>query len=206
VPTAAPPPRWIRQGRLIAIDVATMRVTSTVAVRAATARAVAFDPVTAAIVTVGDDGYLRTWTLPELAPRSSVAISSGPLFGLDVVRGRAVTAGSDGIVTLIDLARGAIVRRYRGHSGAVRTVRFRSDGAWFVTGGRHARACLWRIDQGECHTWLDGHTDDVLGASFVDDDTIVTTSQDGTVRSWRPTYDQAVDAVVAELAQRGSRR
>jgi serine/threonine protein kinase/WD40 repeat protein len=193
-------------GRLIAIDVATMRVTSAVAAAAVTARAVAFDPVTAAVVTIGDDGYLRTWTLPELAPRSAVPISSAPLFGLDVLGGRAVTAGSDGVVTLIDLARGAIVRRYRGHSAAVRTVRFRSDGAWFVTGGRDARACLWRVDQGECHTWLDGHSDDVLGASFVDDDTIVTASQDGTVRSWRPTYDQALDAVVAELARRGSRR
>lgn len=135
----------------------------------------------------------------------AIRVSHVAVFDLDVLEGRAAVASQDGSVTVIDLAGGRILRHYRGHAGAARTVQFRGDGRWLVSGGSDHRACLWRIDDDACHTWLDGHTGDVLSAWFADDGTIVTTSDDGTVRWWRPTYDQPVDALVAELRRRTRR-
>lgn len=88
---------------------------------------------------------------------------------------------------------------------ASRSIRFRADGPWFVTGEQSGRACLWRIDDDTCHTWLDGHTKGVVKAVFADDGTIFTSSHDGTVRFWRPTYDEPIEALRAELARYGSR-
>lgn len=195
-------------GTLVVLDLATRRATFEVAAHLGPARRVAFDPETATIVTAGDDGYLRSWSPPERAPRHSVPIdlNLNPVYGLDVHSGRAVTASYSGSVTLIDLASGQIARRYPGHDSAVRIVRFRADGRWFVTGDHDGRVCLWRIDAAECHTWLDGHRSSVLDAKFADDGTIVTASNDGVVRYWRPTYDQPASALLAELAHYGARR
>jgi WD40 repeat protein len=194
------------QGKLVVIDVAAERVIAQPqADTKAWSRNVVFDAATSTIVTAGDDGRLQTWSLAGVRLRE-LRISSGKLFGLDVRAGRAVTASSDGGVALIDLATEQ-VRRFRGHDTAALTARFSPDGRWFVTGEESGRACLWSVDDDECHTWLDGHTKGVVTVTFASDDgTIFTGSKDGTVRSWRPTYDQPVEALLAELARYGSPR
>ena len=194
-------------GRLIVFDAVTRNPSFEVVAHRGWGRHLAFDPATATIATIGDDGYLRSWSLPERAPRHTVLVNPhhSPVYGLDVQLGRAVTASSDGSVALVDLASGQVVRRYRGHNSAVRIVRFRADGRWFATGDNDGRVCLWQIDDGECHTWLDGHRAAVLDVEFADDGTIFTTSNDGVVRYWRPTYDQPVDALLAELRRRTQR-
>jgi WD40 repeat protein len=171
------------------------------------ARHLAFDPVTATIATVGDDGYLRSWSPPERAPRHEVLVNPNrsPIYGLDVQRGHAVTGSYDGGVALVDLASGQIVRRYHGHDSAVRIVRLGPDGRWFATGDNDGRVCLWQIDETACHTWLDGHRTAVLDVEFADDGTIFTASNDGVVRYWRPTYDQPVGALLAGLPRRARR-
>jgi WD40 repeat protein len=192
-------------GRFVLIDVAAERVTAELPVPLGVwGHRVAIDPATAAVVTAGADGYLRAWSVVDGAPRWSVRIGSAGLLGMDALAGRAVTGSRDGSVALIDLATGQIVRRFRGHQAVVLTARFRGDGTWFVTGDENGRACLWRIDEDECHTWLDGHTRGVVTATFAEDGTIFTGSKDGTVRFWRPTYDAPVEALRAELARYGS--
>ena len=192
-------------GKLVVLDVATGRIVLQIRAHRASARRVAFDPATRTIVTAGDDGYLYTWVPPETAPRRSVQLAAA-VYDLDVRAGYAVTGAADGSVTLVDLAAGRIERHYRGHDSAVRTVQLRDDGRWFVTGDHTGRACLWRIDADDCHTWLDGHRAGVLAATFADDGTVFTASEDGTVRYWRPTYDLTHDALLTELARRGARR
>jgi WD40 repeat protein len=188
-------------GRLIVFDAVTRRPSLDVAAHLGWARHVAFDPATATVATIGDDGYLRSWIPPDRAPRHEILLSPShsAIYGLDVQPGRAVTASYDGSVALVDLASGEIVRRYRGHTSAVRIIRFRADGRWFATGDHAGRVCLWRIDDDECHTWLDGHRAAVLDVEFADDGTIFTASNDGVVRSWRPTYDQPIDALLRGL-------
>jgi hypothetical protein len=88
-------------------------------------RRVAFDDTTGAVLTVGSDGYLRTWSTAG-ALRSERRITTREIYGLDVRGGRAVTASADGGVLLIDLATGQLVRRFRGHEAAVLTVRLRA--------------------------------------------------------------------------------
>ncbi|HEY0482355.1 MAG TPA: WD40 repeat domain-containing serine/threonine-protein kinase [Kofleriaceae bacterium] len=194
-------------GRLLVIEIASQRLIAAIdAHPMSAARRVAFDPATSAIVTTGDDGCLRIWSFPDVASRPPVRITTGPVYALDVHDGHAITGSYDGSVTLVDLATGQIERRYAGHDSAVRTVQFRADGRWFVTGDNAGRACLWRIDADDCHTWLDGHRAGVLGATFADDGTIFTASDDATVRYWQPTYDLPNDAMLAELARHGARR
>jgi WD40 repeat protein/predicted Ser/Thr protein kinase len=188
-------------GQLIVFDAVTRRPSFTVTAHRGWARHVAFDPVTATVVTIGDDGYLRSWAPPDRAARREVLVSPShsAVYGLDVQLGRAVTASYDGSVARVDLASGEIVRRYRGHTSAVRTIRLRADGRWFATGDHAGRVCLWQIDDDECHTWLDGHRAAVLDVEFADDGTIFTASNNGVVRYWRPTYDQPIDALLRGL-------
>jgi WD40 repeat protein/predicted Ser/Thr protein kinase len=192
-------------GELVLIDVAAERIIAEAKLHA-TGYRVAFDPATATVVTAGGDGYLRTWSADDGTPRRERYISASAIYSLDVHGGRAVTASRDGSVALIDLATGQLLRKYRGHPSSALTARFRAGGQWFVTGDESGRACLWRVDDVECHTWLDGHTKGVVTATFADDGTIFTGSKDGTVRFWHPTYDAPVEALLAELAQYGSRR
>lgn len=193
-------------GKLVVLDIVSRQITLEAKAHVGWVRRVAFDPATSTIVTVGDDGYFRTWSPPETTPRRSLRVDPGPVYDLDVHLGHAILGSYGGSVTLVDVATGQIARRYRGHDSPVCTARFRPDGQWFVTGDYAGRACLWRIDDDECHTWLDGHGASVRAATFADDGTVFTASDDGTVRYWRPTYDLPVDAMIAELALRGSRR
>jgi WD40 repeat protein len=193
-------------GTLVLIDVAAQRVTAAIAAHPLTwCRKVVFDPTTASIVTIGDDGYLRTWSASDGAPRRQLRVSAGALYGLDVQAGRAAIAAADGSVVLVDVATGQIVQRFRGHDTAALTVQLRADGRWLVSGDEAGRACLWRVDASECHTWLDGHTQGVIAARFADDGTIFTSSKEGLVRFWRPTYDAPLEALRTELAGHGSR-
>ena len=122
-------------GWLVLIDVAAERVVAEVkAHRLGASFRVAFDPATATVVTVGSDGYLRTWSADDGTPRREHHISASEIYGLDVHAGRAVTAAKDGGVALIDLTTGLLVRQYHGHTSPVLTARFRGDGQWFVTG------------------------------------------------------------------------
>lgn len=194
-------------GTLVLIDVAAQRVTATIAAHPLTwCRKVVFDTATAGIVTIGDDGYLRTWSASDGAPRRQLRVSTGALYGLDVQAGRAAIAAADGTVVLVDVATGQLVQRLRGHDTAALTVQLRADGQWLVSGDEAGRACLWRDGASECHTWLDGHTQGVIAARFADDGTIFTSGKDGLVRFWRPTYDASPDALRAELARHGSQK
>jgi pre-mRNA-processing factor 19 len=166
---------------------------------------VAYDPKNRMFVAVSSDGYLLRWSAVDAAPQREIRIGAGAGYDLSIHDGLAVTAAGNTVV-LIDLASGSIVRRYRGHGAAVTTAQFHPDGRWFVTGDDSGKVLLWDVAGSEHHAELAGHTEGVLDAVFVDSATLYTASHDGTVRYWRPPFDESIDTLRAELAQYGSRQ
>jgi serine/threonine protein kinase/WD40 repeat protein len=192
-------------GELILIDVPTMRILAT----GTTGRLhdlvrLLFDATTGTFVTSGEDGYLTVWSSTDASRLRDIRVGEGASYGLDVQAGRAIVASGTALA-LIDLATGRILRQYSGHRGKMRVARFSPDGGWFVTGDEEGGVCLWQIENSECHTWLEGHRKTVNAVEFTDDGTVFTTSHDGTVRFWRPTYDRPVTELHAELARHSLR-
>lgn len=193
-------------GQLIVVDVATSKVNPVMpAPRPAAINRVAFDHATGLIASVHDDGYLRTWSAPDGARRAEIPIGAGAAYDLGVENGLAVSAAGN-TVALVDLAEGRVVRKYRGHHAAVTTVQFRPGGRWFVTGDASGKVLLWHVDRTDSHAELAGHSEGVLDAVFAEDGTIYTSSHDGTVRYWRPPYDDTPEALERELQAYGARR
>ena len=193
-------------GQLVVVHAADQRVSILPpSPRGAGIRRVAVDPATGRIVSVHDDGYLRVWSLPDGVRRGEIRVGAGIAYDVSVENGRAVTAAGSTVV-LVDVAEGTVVRRYRGHHAAVTTAQLRAGGRWFVTGDASGKVLLWQVDHDRPHAELAGHSDGVLDAVFAEDGTIYTCSHDGTVRFWRPPYDEPVEELQRELTSKGARR
>jgi WD40 repeat protein len=135
------------------------------------------------------DGAARLWSLDDRklireipyggTYVNSVAISpDGTLLA---------TGGSDrdGFVKLWDVGTGALRKALKGHSDAVTSVTFSSDGKRLLSGSYDKTARLWNVDTGEATQTFQGHTWWVWSAGFSPDErSIVTAGQDRTVRVW----------------------
>jgi WD40 repeat protein len=91
-----------------------------------------------------------------------------------------------------------------GHFGAVLDASFSPDGRWVVTAGPTS-AGLWDATTGERVAFLVGDTDQLTSASFSPDGSrILTSSRDGTARTYScaicGTFDELVSAAAARLA------
>lgn len=63
----------------------------------------------------------------------------------------AVSAGSDGMIVLWDIATGQVLKRWRGHT---RSTVVTTDGSTIVSGGWDGRLSVWDLATGErLHTW-----------------------------------------------------
>ena len=96
----------------------------------------------------------------------------------------AVSAGGDRTVRLWDLATGATVRTFAGHTDRLDCVATSADGKLVISGGRDATARIWDLASGK-QVRLLPHASWVAGAAFFDDDRqVVTTSTDHALRVW----------------------
>ena len=96
-----------------------------------------------------------------------------------------VTGSLDRSARLWDASTGAELRRFVGHSEAVRAAGFSPDGTHLVTGSWDATAKVWDAGTGRELRSLAGHAGRVHAAAFSPDGTqVVTGGEDGTARSW----------------------
>ncbi len=188
-------------GEIVICDVLSARVVARVMAHRGWARRVMFlDDGT--LLSAGDDGYVRAMSPATGTITAAMHADDAPIYDLDVLGGRLLTASGTGTVRLWDLATGRLIRSYIGHEQLVSSVRWHASGAWFVSASRDGRACLWSVDRSTCHSWLVGHTDEVRSAHFIDRERLVTTSFDGTVRVWSPFWDATIETLAAQLARR----
>lgn len=84
-----------------------------------------------------------------------------------------------------DIQRMETLQVLEGHTGALRTAVFSSDGERILTSSDDSTACLWDSYEGKLLHVLKGHTSGVIQAIFTyDGQRIVTAGFDGTLRVW----------------------
>lgn len=187
-------------GQLALIDVATGKVRA-VKAHLGESRRVRFSDSFSRVVTIGDDGHLRSWSLSgELL--SELYIGHGQLYELEISGTSALVGASDGHLGLWDLASQRLVHTYAGHSVGVSVARFDGTAQWLASADLSGRICLRPRDDEECHTELLGHLPGkaIRNARFLPDGRLATSSDDTTVRLWSPPYDLTDDQLACRLA------
>src|SRR6202161_4096342 len=93
--------------------------------------------------------------------------------------------GHDGRGGYMSIIEAANARVLAGHTGAVNSVAFSSDGARLSTASEDKSARVWNAATGELLHTLSGHTDAVFAAPFSPDGALIATvSADLTPRLW----------------------
>ena len=96
-----------------------------------------------------------------------------------------------------------MIRAYTGHTTQVGTARFDASGRWIASGDFAGRICVHRADLERCYVELAGHKQaPVRHVRFLEDGQLITGSDDGTVRQWRPPYDASSAELACELETR----
>lgn len=96
-----------------------------------------------------------------------------------------LSASSDKIIRLWNIATGDIVKTFDGHSDYISSVVFSPNGKYIVSASADRTIRLWNVKNGECVKVFTGHTNKVLSALFSPNSKyIVSASSDRTVRIW----------------------
>ncbi|GAB4574983.1 MAG: adenylate/guanylate cyclase domain-containing protein [Anaerolineae bacterium] len=107
-----------------------------------------------------------------------------------------LTGGSNTLVMLWDVESGALVRRFSGHTDAVREVAFSPDGALALSGSDDHSLILWDVASGFGLRRFSGHGDTVSGVAFAPDGTLAASvSWDNTLRLWQ--VSASLDELIA---------
>jgi WD40 repeat protein len=190
-------------------DAATLRPERTLS-QGAPFTAAAFSPDGRLAVTAGADHLARIW---DLRTGSAIRVLRGhedafthedALTDVEFSRdgGLVVTASRDHQARVWNTATGAEVVELKGHFGPVFGASFSPNSRWVVTAGP-TTAGFWEVASGRLLLYLHGHTGPLTSASFFPGGTrILTSSRDGTVRTYTCVACGGVDALLAAAKAR----
>jgi len=149
---------------------------------------VSFSPDGKLVVTAGNDGTARIWTVPDgietviLKGHAQNVVTAA--FSPD---GRmVVTASSDDTARVWDVTTGQVISILQGHSADVKMAVFSPDGQQVVTASEDGTSILWDTATGSPICILQGHEGEVNTAAFSPDGLrVITASEDSTARVWQ---------------------
>lgn len=171
-------------------DVATGTLLHRLRGHAGEVRAVAFTPDDQAILTAGDDRYLRIWSTHSGEQIKAIPVPGDALICVDAIAlspdgTRFSASWGDPNVRIWEYPSGQEVLQLRGHEGIVRSIEFSPDGRSIATAAFDRTARIWDARTGEERVVLRGHEDFIHAATFDPDGRhLATISEDGTARLW----------------------
>ena len=145
----------------------------------------ALNPRTGELASGSKDGSVMLWSPDAPARPRLLATHQDELTEVRFDPGGRylATASKDHTAAVIELETGAR-RTLEGHTGPIYALDFDASGERLLTASGDRSARLWRVDDGALLARLEGHTDALFHARFIDEDRAVTGSDDGTVRVW----------------------
>ncbi len=98
-----------------------------------------------------------------------------------------------GTITLWNLAEEKIIPRvFKGHLGAVTTLKLTLDNQWFFSGSKDATIRIWNLRTGESQKPLTLHTKSITALALdLASQRLISSSEDQTVRVWDMEWDYA---------------
>ena len=100
--------------------------------------------------------------------------------------GKLLIAGDgDGAANIYDVSVSkSIIRRLRGHDGAVYAASFCSDNTRVVTAGKDQSVKVWEVPTGQVALSLRGHSDSVRSLLTLGDNCVISAGSDGQIIHW----------------------
>jgi WD40 repeat protein/serine/threonine protein kinase len=128
------------------------------------------------------------WDAVEQKERISLFSTNGVRSFTFSKDSRFLAAGENGTaaaIYLLDLEHPGPPRRFQGHNGSIRALRFSSSGSQLASGGGDHTVKLWDVATGLSYATLKGHSSGVTGVAFLDNDRrLVSADKDDTIKLW----------------------
>ena len=150
-------------------------------------RSLALSPDGLNVVTCGqDDANACVWRVSDFALQRKIPLTSVSSVGWSA--GGVIACGrTNNTISLVDPSSGTVLRTLSGHTGAVNSVAFSSDGGRLVSASADKTARIWDVASGSVLYSLASHTTAVYDAVFSPDGAKVATSTkygDRTLKVW----------------------
>jgi WD40 repeat protein len=159
----------------------------------AAALALAFVPDGRTILSTGEDGTVRLWSIETGALQHTLDPQAGPIRSLAVATGgdHFATGGDSGEIRIWSLGARSPVQAWDARQGSLRRLRYSPDGKILVSAGQGVR--LWDATQGILLLKLHEHAGSVEAIDFSRDGKLLAVS------------DQRGSATVLDLSEIRSR-
>jgi WD40 repeat protein/serine/threonine protein kinase len=100
--------------------------------------------------------------------------------------GRYFASGDDNSLIIVwDVETGQVLHRFVGHQGGIWSLDFNADGTQMLSGSTDGVIILWDVATGQAIRRYTEHTLNIRDIFFIDNQTFISLSEDGTLRRWR---------------------